>query len=190
MQTFIRSKENWIGEEEFSATSICFWWHHLIPARDLLTQRIAQICCQKGRNTSTEICVRQEGASRKHQKNYWHENDKEIIRKEISILLKSNEMVLTWLYKTMSVIISIIFYFFVNFELSCFHYFLSRPYRSQFCKHKLRTRDLPPYSAKLGPLSPTFSCITKGKTFQVTFQSNNQQCLEYRTLRWNQNISS
>ena len=75
--------------------------------------KIAQICCQKGRNTSTEICVRQEGASRKHQKNYWHENDKEIIRKEISILLKSNEMVLTWLYKTMSVIISIIFYFFL-----------------------------------------------------------------------------
>ena len=168
-----------------------FLRHHLIPARDLLTQRIAQICCQKGRSTSTEICARQEGTSRKHQKNYWHENDKEIIRKEISILLKSNEMVLTWLYKTMSVIISIIFYFFfVNFELSCFHYFLSRPYWSQFCKHKLRTRDLPPYSAKLGPLSPTFSCITKGKTFQVTFQSNNQQCLEYRTLRWNQNISS
>ena len=75
--------------------------------------KIAQICCQKGRNTSTEICVRQEGASRKHQKNYWHENDKEIIRKEISVLLKSNEMVLTWLYKTMSVIISIIFYFFL-----------------------------------------------------------------------------
>ena len=76
--------------------------------------------------------------------------------------------------------------FCVNFELSCFYYFLSRPYRSQFCKHKLRTRDLPPYSAKLGPLSPTFSCITKGKTFQVTFKSNNQQCLEIRTLRWNQ----
>ena len=81
-------------------------------------------------------------------------------------------------------------FFFVNFELSCFYYFLSRPYRSQFCKHKLRTRDLPPYSAKLGPLSPTFSCITKGKTFQVTFKSNNQQCLENRTLRWNQSISS
>ena len=90
--------------------------------------KIAQICCQKGRNTSTEICVRQEGASRKHQKNYWHENDKEIIRKEISILLKSNEMVLTWLYKTMSVIISIIFYvFFCKFWTVMFSLFFVAP---------------------------------------------------------------
>ena len=89
--------------------------------------KIAQICCQKGRNTSTEICVGQEGASRKHQKNYWHENDKEIIRKEISILLKSNDMVLTWLYKTRSVIISKIFNFFCKFWTVMFSLFFVAP---------------------------------------------------------------